>query len=165
MTEPFMGEIRMLAFDYAPRDWALCNGQFLPINQNQALFSLLGTTYGGNGQTTFALPDLRGRVPMHSEGSSSLGEIGGQLAHTLIASELPVHNHLVNASTAAVSAPSPVSGTFGTSTQNPYSPTANAALLPSAVAPIGGSQPHTNMSPYSVITFAIALFGIFPSPN
>src|SRR5213596_3016217 len=106
MSEPFLSEIRLVSFNFAPKGWALCNGQLLPINQNQALFSLLGTTYGGNGQTTFALPDLRGRVPIH-RGQHTLGEVGGEQAHTLTQAELPTHVHLVNASSVAGNDPIP----------------------------------------------------------
>jgi microcystin-dependent protein len=167
MAEPFLSEIRIMSFVYAPRGWALCNGQLLPINQNQALFSLLGTTYGGNGQTNFALPDLRGRVPMHTDGSHTLGEAAGQQAHTLTISELPTHVHLTSGTSngatdvnvagnvLANGAPNELYGGFN----NPV------ALHPGTIANVGGSQAHLNMQPFLTLSFCIALQGIFPSQN
>lgn len=167
MAERFLSEIRIMSFIYAPQGWALCNGQFLPINQNQALFSLLGTTYGGNGQTTFALPDLRGRVPIHMGGGHTLGERGGEQAHTLSISELPTHLHLMNA-TSANGANTP-SNTTVLATSNPqavYAAAANlVAMDPSSVTNTGGSQAHLNMQPFLTLNFCIALTGIFPSQN
>jgi microcystin-dependent protein len=172
MATPFLGEIRMFGFDFPPRGWATCAGQLLAINQNQALFSLLGTTYGGNGQTTFALPDLRGRAPIHvgqgpGLGSRSLGEQGGTQQHTLLASELPQHTHLVQVAGAPttgtpagnVLAAPPGSQLFR-SGGGPSAP-----LSPAAVAQAGASQPHPNMQPYAVVNISIALQGIFPSRN
>lgn len=171
MSTPFMSEIRMFSFNYAPKGWAQCNGQLLPINQNQALFSLLGTTYGGNGQTTFALPDLRGRVPISVGAGHTQGERGGETAHTLISSELPAHMH---GQPKAVTGSSTVSNLVGDPTGNLWTNSGktaytqsppNGAMSPACVANVGGSQAHENMSPYLAVNFCIALTGIFPSRN
>lgn len=164
MSEPFLAEIRMFSFSFAPRGWALCNGQLLPINQNQALFSLLGTTYGGNGQTTFALPNLRGRTPLHFGGGHSLGETAGTEVHTLSQNEMPTHIHFVNGSSAPANAPSPA-GNFSAANAAAYALNPNGVMSPEGVTNVGGSQPHQNMCPYLVISFCIALQGIFPSRN
>lgn len=167
MAEPFLGEIRMMSFGYAPgpSGWAMCNGQLLPINQNQALFSLLGTTFGGNGQTTFALPDLRGQTPIHVGQGFVLGQKGGQQAHTLTLSEMPIHVHAFNASKANATVPIPANNLFGSS-NNMYAAATNlTSIHPATVGNTGGSQPHNNMQPYLTINFCIALQGIFPSPN
>ena len=167
MSEPFLAEIKIISWNFPPKGWAFCNGQFLPINQNQALFSLLGTTYGGNGQTTFALPDLRGRHPLHFGNSFVLGQAGGQTAHTLTISELPAHIHIMRANnTAGVEvAPTP-DRTWGQSAVNPYNAAANlSAMHPTALSNAGGSQPHNNLQPYLAVNFIIALQGIFPSRN
>ena len=161
MSTPFLGEIKMFSFNFAPNGWALCNGQLLPINQNQALFSILGTTYGGNGQTNFALPNLRGRTPIHFGGGHTLGEASGTERHTLSISELPTHTHSVQANTNAANAGLPTNNFF--SATGAYAGSPNAAMLPSTLTNTGGSQPHENMSPYLVISFCIALQGIFPS--
>jgi microcystin-dependent protein len=163
MGEPFMGELRLMSFGFAPKGWAQCNGQFMPINQNQALFSLLGTMYGGNGQTTFALPDLRGRVPMHVGGGFTQGQVAGHEAHTVTIQELPAHNHFVNASSTAGNAADPgMLGPFS----NGYGPAASlTALQPATVVNVGGSQPHENRQPFLVLEWCIALDGIFPSQN
>lgn len=168
--EPFIGEIRIFAVTNAPpKGWALCNGQFLPINQNQALFSLLGTTYGGNGQTTFALPDLRGRVPIHFDNSHDLGERAGQEFHTVTISEMPAHNHLVNIydnSNVDSNVTSPV-GAFYARTADAStlysSGNANSAMNAAVIGNTGGSQPHENRQPFLALNFCIALIGIFPS--
>jgi microcystin-dependent protein len=167
MAEPFLGEIRIMSINYAPRAWAQCNGQLLPINQNQALFSLLGTTYGGDGRTTFALPDLRGRSPIHVGGGHTLGEAGGEQAHTVSIAELPTHAHVLNASTAAANSPSPTGNVLAPTGGNQfYGPSSNlAALHPDSVANVGGGQAHLNMQPFLTLTFCIALIGIFPSPS
>ena len=154
-----------MSFVFAPKGWALCNGQVLPINQNQALFSLLGTTYGGNGQTTFALPDLRARAPIHPGSGHTLGEKGGEQAHTLSIAELPGHIHAANATSnnAAVDAPG---GNLVASGANQYgAPPANTALVSSSVTNAGGSQAHLNMQPFLTLSFCIALQGIFPAQN
>ena len=165
MAEPFLSEIRIMSFNFAPKGWALCNGQFLPINQNQALFALLGTTYGGNGQTTFALPDLRGRTPIHVGSGHTLGENGGEQAHTISISELPTHTHVANASPNNASQPVATSAVLAAAA-NLYSPAQSlTSLLPTTVSNVGGSQAHLNMQPFLTLSFCIALQGIFPSPN
>ncbi|MFC4615841.1 phage tail protein [Cellulomonas algicola] len=162
MSEPFLAEIRLTAFGYPPRGWAQCNGQLLPINQNQALFSLLGTQYGGDGRVNFALPDLRGRVPVHVGPGFTLGQAGGAETHTLTVSELPPHTHPVSAaSTADRSVPG---AARWASTDAPhYGPTPQAVMADGLVAHVGGSQPHPNMPPYAALQAVIALVGIFPS--
>jgi len=167
MATPFMSEIKIMSFNFAPKGWALCNGQFLPINQNQALFSLLGTMYGGDGRTNFALPDLRGRVPMHWGASHSvLGERGGQESHTVIIQELPAHIHPAQGtSTSTNTVAIPTGNVFG-GANNVYTTADNlVALLPGSISNIGGSQPHENRQPYLTLSFCIALQGIFPSQN
>ncbi len=165
MAEPFLSEIRIMSFSYAPRGWAQCNGQLLLINQNQALFALLGTTYGGNGQTNFALPDLRGNSQLHVGNGFVLGQRGGQPAHTLTMTEMPTHTH--NAMATGNNGDNVVPGglVLG-SVSNQYTGAANLTTLdPGTVGTVGGSQPHENMQPYLVLNFCIALQGIFPSPN
>ena len=165
MAEPFLSEIRLMSFNFAPKGWAMCNGQLLPINQNQALFSLLGTTFGGDGRVNFALPDYRGRTPIHVGQGHTVGERGGEQAHTLTINELPTHTHWLNGTTNNASVPAPTGGMFGT-VNNVYGAAANlTALHPATVGNAGGSQAHLNMQPYLAITFCIALQGIFPSPN
>ncbi|MDT7809013.1 MAG: hypothetical protein QOJ70_2826 [Acidobacteriota bacterium] len=165
MSEPFMMEIKIISFNFAPQGWAFCNGQLLPINQNQALFSLAGTTYGGNGQTTFGLPNLQGRLPIHKGNGHTLGEVGGQTAHTVTTQEMPTHIHMLTASDANGTQPIPT-GNVLAQVNNLYTQPANLiALDPSTVSNIGGSQPHNNMMPYLVLNFIIALQGIFPSQN
>lgn len=167
MAEPFLSEIRIFSFVFAPKGWALCNGQLLPINQNQALFSLLGTTFGGDGRVNFALPDLRSRVPIHVGNSHTLGERGGEQAHTLSIAELPAHTHLVNASSADGNLATPTSNYWGSNSERPYSADAvNLVVMsPTGIANTGGSQAHLNMMPSLTLSFCIALQGIFPSPN
>ncbi len=167
MAEPFLSEIRIMSFVFAPKGWALCNGQFLPINQNQALFALLGTTYGGNGQTTFALPDLRGRIPIHRGSGHTLGEKGGEQAHTLTIAEMPAHNHFVSAMNSSATATAPDNTVvFANSPSAAYgTPTNLVAMSPSMVSAVGGSQAHLNMQPFLTLSFCIALQGIFPSQN
>jgi microcystin-dependent protein len=165
MAEPFLSEIRIMSFGFAPRGWALCDGQLLPINQNQALFSLLGTTYGGDGRVNFGLPDLRGRVPIHNGSGHTLGERGGEQSHTLSISELPTHTHTVQASADNADAPVPAGNYLG-SANNLYTAAASLTSLdPSTVANVGGSQAHLNMQPFLTLSFCIALQGIFPSQN
>ncbi len=165
-ADPFLSEIRIFSFNYAPRSWALCNGQFLPINQNQALFSLLGTTYGGNGQTTFALPDLRGRVPMHTGQGFVLGQKGGEEAHTLTSNEMPVHSHQTKGSANSPTVTAPTNNFWASNTGfTPYGPVADTAMSAQSIGNTGGSQPHENRSPFLTLNFCIALTGIFPSPN
>lgn len=164
MSEPFLAEVKIVSFNFAPKGWALCDGQLLPINQNQALFSLLGTTYGGDGQTTFALPDLRGRVPLHVGNGYWLGHSGGAEAHTLTSAELPQHLHTVAAASADASALAP-GGHLPAATPAPiYADGTNlVALHAASTSAAGGSQPHTNLQPSLTINFVIALQGIFPS--
>ncbi len=165
MAEPFLSEIRIMSFIFAPKGWALCNGQLLPINQNQALFSLLGTTFGGDGRVNFALPDLRGKTPIHVGSGHTLGEKGGEQAHTLAMSEMPTHIHMMNASTANGNTVQ-VSNNVLASALNVYRPADQLTTLnPASVANTGGSQAHLNMQPFLTLSFCIALQGIFPSPN
>ena len=165
MAEPFLAEIRMFSFGFPPQGWALCNGQLLPINQNQALFSLLGTTYGGNGQTTFALPNLQGEVPIHMGNNHTLGERSGEQAHTLSISEMPQHNHSVQAATANANSNVPINNFLAAALNVYTSPGAFLAINPATVTNVGGSQAHLNMQPFLTINFCIALQGIFPSQN
>lgn len=163
MAEPFLAEIRVFSFSFPPKGWALCNGQLLLINQNQGLFSLLGTTYGGNGQTNFALPNLQARIPFHMGGGMTLGQTGGSESHTLSVSELPAHTHAVNCGTSPAGSANPSGNFFGGGGQSVYSNTANTAMSPNCVVATGGSQPHVNSPPSLVLSFCIALQGIFPS--
>lgn len=168
MAEPFLSEIRMMSFTFAPRGWALCNGQLMPINQNQALFSLLGTTFGGDGRVNFALPDLRGRVPIHVGSSHSVGERGGEQGHTLSIGEIPTHTHVLSGTIKAGDATPaiPVGNLFGTPQLPFYGPAANLVpLAASTLGTVGGSQAHLNMQPFLTLSFCIALQGIFPSQN
>lgn len=165
MAEPFLSEIRMMSFVFPPKGWSLCDGQLLPINQNQALFSLLGTTFGGNGQTNFGLPDLRGRIPIHVGQGHVLGERAGEQAHTLTISEMPTHVHLAQASPtdgdqviATGNYLAPVNQLYG-------SPANLTTLAAGEISNVGGSQAHTNQQPFLTISFCIALQGIFPSPT
>jgi microcystin-dependent protein len=165
MAEPFLSEIRIMSFVFAPKGWALCNGQLLPINQNQALFSLLGTTFGGDGRVNFALPDLRGNVPIHVGQGFTLGQKGGEQAHTLSISELPTHVHQANASTTNGSVAFALNNILAAA-GNLYAGPANlVAINPTTIVNSGGSQAHLNMQPFLVLSFCIALQGIFPSPN
>ncbi|MBK7427712.1 MAG: phage tail protein [Saprospiraceae bacterium] len=166
MAEPYLSEIRIMSFNFPPKGWAMCNGQLLPINQNQALFSLLGTTYGGNGQTNFALPNLRGRAPIHMGNGHNLGEAAGSTSTTINIQQLPQHSHFVNASSSVQNSIAPGNNFFAATTPSEvYSGTSSGTLLPQSVTNIGGSQPHNNMQPYLILNFCIALQGIFPSQN
>lgn len=168
MAEPFLSEVRIMSFVFAPKGWALCNGQLLPINQNQALFSLLGTTFGGDGRVNFGLPDLRGRTPIHVGSGHTLGERGGEQAHTLSIAELPTHTHVLNAtSNQATTSTSGTGVMLAKSTgANLYAADNNLqAMSPSAITSVGGSQAHLNMQPFLTLSFCIALQGIFPSPT
>lgn len=171
MAEPFLSEIRIFSFNFPPKGWAQCNGQYLPINQNHGLFSLLGTTFGGNGQTNFALPDYRGRVPMHPGNGHTLGERAGQETHTLSLPELPTHTHAVKAidnGSAASNLSDPAGNSFSNSKPvNLYqnSQSKLVALSQTTVSNTGGNQPHVNMQPFLTVNFCIALRGIFPSPT
>lgn len=164
MADAFIGEVRMFSFNFAPRNWATCDGQLLPINQNQALFSLLGTTYGGNGTTNFALPDLRGRTPLHFNNTYPLGQKAGEPAHTLTVQELPTHSHSLQGTTADATANTPGGNLLAkTDSANPlYDSASLVAMDASSIGAAGGSQPHENMQPYLTINFSIAIFGIFP---
>jgi microcystin-dependent protein len=164
MGTPYISEIKIVSFNFAPKGWALCNGQLLPINQNQALFSLLGTTYGGDGRVNFGLPNLQGRIPVHMGNGFTLGQQGGETAHTLNISELPAHNHVPVGSSAAPTQAS-AAGNLWASISNLYAAASNVSMNPVSITPTGGSQPHDNMSPYLVLNFVIALQGIFPSQN
>ena len=164
MSEPFLAEIKIISWNFPPKGWAFCNGQLLPINQNQALFSLLGTTYGGNGQTTFALPNLQGRVPLHMGSGYTLGEVGGEQAHTLSSAEMPTHTHMVNVSSLATGGSANATNKFLGGGSNVYHADGNVTSMnPQTITNTGGSQAHLNMQPYLVLNFSIALQGIFPS--
>jgi len=169
VAEPFLSEIRIFSFSFAPKGWALCDGQLLPINQNQALFSLLGTTFGGDGRVNFALPDLRARVPIHAGSGHTLGERGGEQAHTLSIAEIPTHVHTASGVNAAADTADPTNGFFAvpsTGLGAIYGPaTGLVATNSGSVANTGGSQAHLNMEPFLTLSFGIALQGIFPSPN
>jgi microcystin-dependent protein len=165
MAEPFLSEIRIMSFNFAPKGWAMCNGQLLPINQNQPLFALLGTTFGGDGRVNFALPDQRGCTPIHVGSGHTLGEKGGEQAHTLKITEIPTHVHTANAANVNTDTIVPGGNNLGIAA-NEYAPLTNpTTLVPSTVGNVGGGQAHQNMQPFLTLTFCIALQGIFPSPN
>ena len=164
MAEPFLSEIRIMSFVFAPKGWALCNGQLLPINQNQALFSLLGTTFGGDGRVNFGLPDCQGRTPNHVGSGFTLGEKGGEQAHTLSIAELPQHAHFAQGAAQAADVGSPTNAVLLGIINNVYGPPTNlVAMSPGEIGNVGGSQAHLNMQPFLALTFCIALQGIFPS--
>jgi len=166
MAQPYVGEIRMFGGNFAPAGWMFCEGQLLPISENETLFQLIGTTYGGDGQSTFGLPDLRGRIPIHQGNGIILAETGGAEEITLTSAQIPAHSHSLLASTGA-GGPNPAGSVLATSTAvDMYrESTASAAMAPSSIGPVGGSQPHTNFQPYLCVDFIISLFGIFPSPT
>ncbi|MEW5848834.1 MAG: tail fiber protein [Myxococcota bacterium] len=170
MVEGYIGEIRLFAGNFAPQSWAFCMGQILPIAQNTALFSILGTTYGGNGQTTFALPDLRGRTAIGAgQGAGlsdyNLGQLGGAESVTLLTSELPAHTHQVSASSQAAAAAEPTNAFLAAAGSNVYSNTPNTTMNAAMVGVTGSSQPHNNMPPYLALNYIICMFGIYPSRN
>jgi microcystin-dependent protein len=168
MAQPYVGEIRMFAGNFAPAGWAFCEGQLLPISENETLFQLIGTTYGGDGQETFGLPDLRGRIPVHQGNGFILAESGGTEEVTLSSTQMPVHTHPMQANNTQGSTPTPGNTVVLAGSPNVdlyIQDIANQPLAPGSVTPVGGSQPHTNFQPYLCIDFIISLFGIFPSPT
>jgi len=171
MSEPFLAEVRMVGFNFAPRGWAFCDGQILPINQNQSLYSLLGTTYGGDGRTSFALPDLRGRTPIHvgcSNGGAfhTLGQKSGEETHTLAVNEMPQHRHRLQATNTGNGSASPAGNVFANAGTDLYNaPQSLTGLNTGVVTHVGGGQAHENMQPYLAVNFCIALQGLFPSRN
>lgn len=169
MAQPYVGEVRMFAGNFAPAGWMFCEGQLLPISENETLFNLIGTTFGGDGQSTFALPDLRGRIPIHQGNGFILAETGGAEEITLTVPQIPAHAHPALASTSNAASADPTSNVGGRvtaasvfpyGTDQPFQP-----LSPSAISSVGGSQPHTNFQPYLCVNFILSLFGIFPPPN
>lgn len=170
MAQPYVGEIRMFAGNFAPAGWSFCEGQLMAISENETLFQLIGTTYGGDGESTFALPDLRGRLPLHQGNGFILAETGGAEEITLTVQQIPAHSHVMmgsnNLANTAVPSSAVLPGTTQAATITPYG-TDNPAvnLSPSASGPVGGSQPHTNFQPYLCVDFIISMFGIFPSPT
>jgi microcystin-dependent protein len=169
MAQPYVGEIRMFAGNFAPAGWMFCEGQLLPVSENETLFQLIGTTYGGDGQSTFALPDLRGRIPVHQGNGFILAESGGAEEITLTVSQIPAHSHPMLASTSQASATSAtgnVPAVTQAATQTPYGADApRGPINGAAISSVGGSQPHSNFQPYLCVDFIISLFGIFPSPT
>ena len=163
MASPFLAEIRLMSFNFPPKGWATCDGQLLPINQNQALFSLLGTMYGGNGTTNFALPDFRGRLPWHFNGTYPPGTRTGEESHTLLSTEMPAHTHPVYASSNTADQASPAVNFWASGGAAAYAPTADSNPAPGSIAAAGGNQAHENRQPFLVISFCIAIAGIFPS--
>jgi microcystin-dependent protein len=165
MAQPFLSEIRIMSFSFAPRGWALCNGQLLPINQNQGLFSLLGTTFGGDGRVNFGLPDLQGRIPIHVGSGHTLGERGGEQAHTLSVAELPEHTHVLSGVTNNATVNDPTGQHLASAAALYHGATSLASLNAGSIPNVGGSQAHLNMQPFLTLSFCIALQGIFPSPT
>jgi len=167
MSEPFLGQISLFGFNFAPRGWAMCDGQLMAINHNQALFSLLGTTYGGDGISTFALPDLRGRASVHTDPSHALGRLDGSESVTLTVQQIPAHAHAANCSDAPGTEPAPAGKVWARDSlgNSEYSSTAGIMLAPDAIGPAGGGAAHDNMAPFQVLNFCIALEGIYPSRN
>lgn len=166
MAQPYVGEIRMFGGNFAPAGWMFCEGQLLPISENETLFNLIGTTYGGDGQSTFALPDLRGRLPIHQGNGFILAETGGAEEVTLTVQQIPVHNHPLLASGNTASDTNPSNALLAVLTTDAYvAANPNVNFSPQAITPVGGSQPHTNFQPYLCIDFIISLFGLFPRPS
>jgi microcystin-dependent protein len=166
MAQPYVGEIRMFGGNFAPAGWQFCEGQLLPISENETLFQLIGTTYGGDGQSTFALPDLRGRIPIHQGNGFILAETGGAEEVTLTVPQMPSHTHPLLATTLAANSSSPTNGYWGTATFDYMTEfEVLSSMSPQAVSGVGGSQPHNNFMPYLCVSFIISLFGIFPSPT
>ncbi len=167
MSQPFIGEIKVVSFNFPPRGWAFCNGQLLPINQNQALFSILGTSYGGDGITTFALPNLQGRLPLHAGQGYTVGNVGGETSHQLTINEIPSHIHPAQAQNATTGlAAAPTNAVWATSNSNMFAPSSDGTVLsPAAIGNTGNNVPHENQAPYLVLNFVVALQGIFPSRN
>jgi microcystin-dependent protein len=167
MAQPYVGEIRMFAGNFAPAGWEFCEGQLLPISENETLFQLIGTTYGGDGESTFAMPDLRGRIPIHQGNGVVLAETGGAEQITLTIGQIPAHSHAMLASADQNNSVNPGGNVLGAPlTATPYiSLPPNTTLSPQAVSSVGGSQPHTNFQPYLCVNFIISLFGLFPSPT
>ena len=166
MAQPYVGEIRMFAGNFAPAGWMFCEGQLVPISEYETLFNLIGTTYGGDGQETFALPDLRGRLPLHMGGGFTIGETGGVEEVTLTQNQIPIHTHAMLASNDAASSRSPSNSVLGRAAADAYASEFTAdALVPQSISSAGGNQPHTNFQPYLCVDFIISLFGIFPSPT
>jgi microcystin-dependent protein len=164
MAEPFLSEIRIMSFGFPPKGWALCDGQLLPINQNQGLFSLLGTTYGGDGRVNFGLPNLQGQTAIHMGSGHTLGERGGEQGHTLSIAEIPTHTHTLSGTTTSTNPqPVPVNSYLGPTASMYGAATNLVSLNPASVTSVGGSQAHLNMQPFLVLNFSIALQGIFPS--
>jgi len=167
MAQPYVGEIRMFAGNFAPAGWMFCEGQILPISENETLFNLIGTTYGGDGQSTMALPDLRGRIPVHQGNGLILAETGGAEDITLTIQQIPAHSHAMVGSVNLADVPSPNNAILAVSTTTNvfFNDAPSALMAPAAVSGDGGSQPHTNFQPYLCVNFIISLFGIFPSPS
>jgi microcystin-dependent protein len=166
VAQPYVGEIRMFAGNFAPAGWMFCEGQLLPISENETLFQVIGTTYGGDGQSTFALPDLRGRIPIHQGSGFTVGETGGAEEITLTVNQIPAHTHALLASTTTATQETPSGNLTGQGEvplygdESPYFP-----MHPQSISPVGGSQPHTNFQPYLCVDFIISLFGLYPSPT
>ncbi|MCW2542246.1 MAG: phage tail protein [Frankiales bacterium] len=166
MSEPFIGEIKLTSFNFPPSGWALCNGQLLPIQQNQAMFSVIGTMYGGDGISTFGLPDLRGRIPLHFSAGLSVGNSGGEESHVLQVTEIPVHNHPARAQSVATNpGGDPTNSVWAAGIQPMFAPTPTVTMNPAALSNAGSGQAHENRAPYLTLNFIIALVGIFPSRN
>jgi len=165
VSDPYIGEIRMVGFNFAPVGWTFCNGQLLPISEYDALFNLIGTTYGGDGESTFAVPNLAGRIPLHMGSGHVIGQVAGQEAVTLTTGQLPPHTHSANASSNAATATSPAGNVWASWGDGQYGVTADAPMSPTAIAAAGGGLSHENRPPFLALNFVICLSGIFPSQN